>query len=497
MKHFIGIDMGTQSMKGLLFSPEGNIIAEASSEYSPAYPHPGWAECDPLLWIKALKEILANLKCQANINSSDVGAIAFACMDGSLLPVDKECMPLDECIIWLDNRTGHQHQQLQTMISDEEALPITGSVIFPFLDITKMMWFKQNKPDIYNQARYFLEVTPFFVGYLTGEPLSGYCGASITQMYDVMKKEWSQRLFNVADLDMGKMCKVRRGFDIAGNVRPHIAKELGLSTSTLVVVGGSDYSVAMLGSGLDAPGKLVDISGTCTAIATYLDKPVFDNKGIMYTHVSTNGDYWTLEQGSLVTGANLRWFRDVIARCEYDEMDAAAANVPPGTNGLLFLPYLQGKITPQPNANARGVFFGLTMNHDVSHMARAVYEGCTFSICDCIRRINELGVTPDVIISSGGGTKSKLWNQMKADVLGFPVQVMKSTNAAALGAGILAGVALGLFRTPESAINMYVKKGEYYEPNPEVKEKYDEAYSFYLECAKSFEDEFTHYKSIN
>lgn len=494
MKHFIGIDMGTQSMKGLLFSPDGIIIAEASSEYLPSYPYPGWAECDPSLWLGALREIIADLKRQANINSTDIGTIAFACIDGSLLPVDNDCMPIDNCIIWLDNRTGSQYQQLQSKISDKEALPITGSVIFPFLDITKMMWFKQNKPEIYNKARYFLEVTPFFVGYLTGEPVSAYCGASITQLYDVIKKEWSQRLFDVAGLDIGKMCRVSHGFDVAGNVRPRIAQELGLSPSTMVAVGGSDHSVAMLGSGLDAPGKVADISGTCTTVATYLEKPVFDDRGIMYTHISTFGNYWTLEQGSLVTGANLRWFKDVIARCEYSEMDTAAAAVPPGSNGLLFLPYLQGKVTPQPNANARGVFFGLTMNHDVSHMARAVYEGCTFSICDCVRRINELGISTDIIISSGGGTKSRLWNQMKADALGCPVQVMKATNAAAIGAGILAGVAQKLFPTPESAIGIYVQKGDYYEPNPDVKGYYDDAYSFYLECAESFEHEFNHYQ---
>lgn len=494
MKHYVGIDMGTQSMRGYLFNPEGVLTAEASSEYLPVYPQPGWAECDANLWLDALKTILARIKEQVRISAEDIGTIAFACIDASVVPVDENCNPIDNCIIWMDSRTGEQAQRLSGKISEEEALTISGSPITPFQDVTKLMWFKENKPEIYQKARWFCEATAFFVGYLTGTPVNGFCGASYTQLYDIQAKAWSEKIFQAAELDMGKMFDVRSGYEISGTVRPGRAEELGLSPRTQVVVGDSDHQIAMLGSGMAQPGQVMDISGTSTSVSTYITQPVYDPAGTMLTHISADGKYWTLENASLITGGNLRWYKDTIARCGYGEMDGAALSIAPGSDGLLFLPFLQGQITPAANSDARGVFFGLTMNHGIPHMTHAVYEANVFTIRDCVEVINRSVERPEVIIGTGGGTRSELCNQMKADCLGIPFQVMESENATGIGAGMLAGAAAGLFPTPEAAIDVYVKKGKLYQPDPAKKAAYDEAYDAYLACQSVCQGLFRRYQ---
>ena len=493
MKHFIGIDMGTQSMRGYLFDPEGTPVAEASSEYLPVYPQAGWAECDANLWLNALRVILARLKETGRIVAEDIGTIAFACIDASIVPVDENCNPIDNCMIWMDSRTGEQADRLRRRLSDEDALAISGSPVTPFQDATKLMWLKENRPEIYRRARWFCEATSFFVGYLTGTPVNGYCGASYTQLFDIRTKTWSEDIFQAAGLDMERMFEVRSAYEVAGTVRPDRAAELGLSPRTRVVVGDSDHQLAMLGSGMAQPGQVMDISGTSTSVSTYIGKPVYDPVGTMLTHISADGRYWTLENASLITGGNLRWYRDTLARCSYKEMDGAALSVAPGSDGLIFLPFLQGQITPTANSNARGVFLGLTMNHGIPHMTHAVYEANVFTIRDCVEVIQASVGRPEVLIGTGGGTRSELCNQMKADCLGIPFQVMETENATGIGAGMLAGAAEGLFSTPEAAIERYVRKGQLYQPDPTKKAAYDEAYDAYLDCQARCQSLFRRY----
>lgn len=494
MKHYIGIDMGTQSMRAYLFNPEGEQIADAACEYLPVYPKPGWAECDANLWLNALKSVLHKVKEIGQVGADDIGTIAFACIDASIVPVDENCNPIDNCIIWMDNRTGDQADALSKIISEKDALQISGSPITPFQDVTKVMWFKENKPEIYAKTSCFCEATSFFVGYLTGRPVNGYCGSSYTQLLDIRTKAWSEEIFDAAGLDINKTFDVASAFDIAGTVLSDRAEEFGLSTKTKVVVGDSDHEIAMLGCGLIRPGQVLDISGTSTSIATYTYEPVYDPAGTMLTHLSANGKYWTLENASLITGGNLRWYKDTIARCGYNEMDAAAIDIAPGSEGLTFLPFLQGQITPTANSSARGVFFGLTMNHDIPHMTHAVYEANVFTIRDCVEVINKSVGKPEMIIGTGGGTRSELCNQMKADCFGIPFQVMESENATGIGAGMLAGAAEGLFKDMDEATSRYVKKGKLYIPDPSRKAAYDEAYEAYLKCQQTCQDLFKRYE---
>ncbi|MGI6776760.1 MAG: xylulokinase [Acetivibrionales bacterium] len=493
MKHFIGVDLGTQSMKGLLLSPEGKIVAEAISEYMPDFPRPGWAENDTEQWMTALRDVIAELKEKAGITGDEIGAMAFATQNAAIVPIDRDGNALDKCINWLDRRSELQYAQLSEKISDQDALPIIGSALSSSYGVTKTMWFKQNKPDIYEKAYKFVEPSAFITAHLTGEPIVDYGNAAMTMMYDVVNREWSKKILDAAGLDIEKMCEVKKAWEIAGTIRPKIAGLLGLSSATILAVGGGDHHVGLVGSGLDVPGKVLDIAGTAEIVATYLSEPAFDETGVLGTRISTLGTYWTLEQGCIVSGGSIRWHRDTIARCSFDEMDAAAINIAPGSEGVLFLPYLQGAVTPKDIGYARGVFFGLTMNHGLPQMTHAVYEGCTFALRDCVERMDDMGFGSEMIIGSGGGTKSRLWTQMKADMTGKPIQIVKTANSTPLGAAMLAGVAQGNFKNIEEAVARLVEKGDVFEPDISKKSMYDEAYAFYRECVSSLDESFKLY----
>jgi xylulokinase len=486
MKHYVGIDLGTQSMKGILMSPDNRMLAEASSEYLPDYPRPGWAENDTGLWIDALKEILASLRAKAGIRPEDIGTLGIVAQNGGVVPVDRDGNALDRCVIWLDSRSEPQCRQLLERIGQEEARGIVGADLTSMLCISKIMWFQQNRPDIYHQAHKFLDITPFLVGYLTGNPVSDYGNASWSLLYDVVRQEWSPRMLDAAGIDPAKLCDVRSAYEVAGTVRPNRAAALGLSPSTAVMVGGSDLHAAMLGCGLVSPGKILDISGTGEMVITYVEKPIFDKTGILSTHLCLQPGYWSLEQGTMITGGSVRWFRDTVSHKSFAEMDDEAAAIPPGSDGLLFLPYLSGAATPRVIGHARGAFFGLSMSHNQAHLTRAVYEGCTFGVRDCVERMDELGCGADSVIACGGGAKSDLWCQMKADALGKPVQVVKSPHSTPLGAAILAGVTQGNFQSAGDAVSQLVELGRVYEPDPAQKPLYDEAYAFYKKCAEHF-----------
>lgn len=494
MKYFIGFDIGTQSSKGLLISPDGLVVAEATMDYLPIFPKPGWAEDDPANWIAAFRKIIAELKAKSGVKAKEIGAIGFASQCGGIVPVDEYGNALSKCIIWLDCRSEPQYKALSEKISDEEALYIVGSHLNASMCITKIMWVKENMPAVYEKAKAFLQPGEFMVSWLTGNMVGDFAHASMTMMYDVVNKKWSERMLEAAGIDIEKMYPIVAAADVAGTIKKALADELGLDANTKIVVGTGDEYAGFLGCGLAKPGKTMNISGTAEIVAAVSEKVVFDESGIIWTHLHPDPKYYGYEQGVLVSGGCLRWYKDTIARCSFEEIGAGAANVPVGSEGLLFLPYLQGAITPKANPSARGVFFGLTMNHSIDHMSRAVYEGVTFSFRDCIEVLDSMGgIAGDGVIVGGGGAKSSFWCQMKADMTGKSIQALKSKNPTAIGAAILAGVAQGNFSSLSEAADKMVELGRIYEPNLKLKAAYDEAYGFYRYCIESFEKPFSKY----
>lgn len=495
MKHFIGIDLGTQSMKGILLNPEGRLLSTKTASYYPDFPRANWCEHDAGAWEAALREIVPAMVAEAGIAPDDVGALGFASQCGGLVPVGRDGNPVRKAILWLDRRAEPQCDAIRSHISDDECLHLIGSSVTSTLRAPKILWMRENEPELYEKTAYFLEVGEYMVYRLTGALTSDYAHTSITALFDVGKKEWSPRMLDITGISTDTLGKVMAAADMAGTLLPDQAKALGLSERTAVVVGSGDQHAGSIGSGLVGPGQILNIMGTSEIVAGAFDHPVYDEAKLLKTHLHVDPALWQIEQGSLISGACVRWYVDNVARMGYDELNEGAAKIPAGSDGLVFFPALSGSNSPVINGYARGIFFGLTMSHTLPHMTRALYEGNSYAFRDNIERLKVLGMDDCRIIATGGGTRSPVWMQIKADLVGMPIQVVDNPEPTALGAAMLAGVALGNFKDFGQAANCLLKYGRVYEPDPSQKARYDEMYGLYRQLYFANEPVFDHYKN--
>lgn len=495
MKHFIGIDLGTQSMKGILLDPEGKLVSTKTASYYPDFPRANWCEQDTTAWETALRDIVQAMVREAGVAPDDVGALGFASQCGGLVPVGRDGRPVRKAILWLDRRAEPQCDAIRSKISDDECLHLIGSSVTSTLRAPKILWMRDNEPELYEKTAWFLEVGEYMVYYLTGALTSDYAHTSITALFDVGKKEWAPRMLDITGISPDQLGKVMAAADVAGTLLPEQARALGLSEHTAVVVGSGDQHAGSIGSGLVGPGQILNIMGTSEIVAGAFDHPVYDEAKLLKTHLHVDPALWQIEQGSLISGACVRWYVDNVARMGYDELNEGAAKIPAGSDGLVFFPALSGSNSPVINGYARGMFFGLTMSHTLPHMTRALYEGNSYAFRDNIERLKVLGMDDCRIIATGGGTRSAVWMQIKADLIGMPIQVVDNPEPTALGAAMLAGVAQGNFKDFGEAASCLLKYGRVYEPDPSQKAKYDEMYEMYRHLYFANEPVFDHYKN--
>ncbi|MFI3170494.1 MAG: xylulokinase [Faecalibacterium sp.] len=494
MKYTIGIDLGTQSSKGVLVSPTGEIVTQATVQYLPDYPQPNWAEQDTQVWVNAFKEIVRELMFKSAVPASEIGTIGFASQCGSMVPVDEHCEALDKCIIWLDRRSEEQCPAIRAKIPNSEACELVGAPISSGLRAPKIMWLRENKPEIYEKATAFLECGEFMVYHLTGAIVSDYSHASITGLYDVAKREWSQKMLDYTGIPIEKLPPIRPAAEIAGTIRHSIANEWGLSLDTKFVVGVGDQFGAAIGSGLVAPGDILNIMGTAEVIASISDHAVCDKSLVLRGHLHADPRYWQIEQGALISGAAVRWFRDNVSRVSFDDMNALAEQSPAGANGLVFFSGMSGATSPQPNDMARGIFFGMTLGTKLGDLTRAVYEGCACGFRDSIDALQAIGLGSGDIIAAGGGINSKIWMQIKADMSGKRIRTLAESDSTPVGAAMLACVAEGNFRDFAQCAEKMVSYGAEYEPNLANKAIYDDIYGFYRNLYYTSEPLFEHYR---
>ena len=481
MKYFLGIDLGTQSMKGILYDPDGNLVAHASQGYLPDFPKPNWCEQDVNAWIDALTNVISEVKIISGINAIDIGCIGLASQCGGIVPISSDGVPLHKSLLWLDRRAEEQCDVITHQIDPDEVYELVGAPISASLAAAKIAWFRERMPEIYDKAMTFLQPGEFMVYYLTGEIVTDYSHAGIYGLLDSTTLTWSKRMCDLFGIDMEKLPKIRPAADVAGTLKPEVAEQLGLDRTTKVVVGGADQSVASLGSGLITPGDILNVMGTAEIIAGASDHVDFDKIRLLRTHLHVIPGIWQIEQGALISGAAVRWYKDNLARCGFDEINAAAEKAPPGSNGLVFFSGLSGATSPLPHGYGRGIFFGLTMSHDFSHLSRSVFEGCAYGFRDSIESLEKMNMSSGEIIASGGGINSRIWMQIKADMVGKRIKTLKNSDSTPLGAAMLAGIAQGNFANYKEACDKFIEFGDSYEPNPANKQLYDDMYGFYRE----------------
>lgn len=490
MAYVIGCDIGTQSLKGILLDGEGAIVCEASAAYDPLFPHPNWAEQDSDLWLKATQEVIARLLAQSGVPPEDIGTLGFASQVDGVVAVNKQGAALRPAILWLDRRAEFQCERIGARISSEQIFSVTGLNLDSSHVAPKILWISDEEPERFAQTAAFLLPGSFMVYKLTNEQVVDYSNASSTMLYDVRTRTWSNEMLSACRLDAARLGRIAPADEVAGTLTTSAARELGLTIRTKVIAGCGDEHGACLGAGLVKPGLVCDIVGTAEPVAATSDKPVFDATRLVETHAHADSRLWLMENPGFVSGGSIRWYTDVIARMPYDEMTALASGVPPGSEGVVFLPCLSGAMTPVWNGNARGVFYGLSMMHRQEHLTKAVLEGCAYGFRDIVSTFDKIGLSCDEVRVVGGGSRNPLWNQIKADATGRVLRTLKNPEAAAIGAVMLAGVAEGTFSSLDEAAIRLVEFGDTYEPNQQLKSQYDESYLMYRKLFATLEPLF-------
>jgi xylulokinase len=478
--YVIGIDVGSQSVKGVLLDPEGQVCATGSHALSMSHPRPGWAEQDPRDWIVAITAVIAQTLAVARLRGDEVGVLALACQVDGVVPLSDLGEPLRSAIIWADRRADAEADALAKAIGPDQLFEITGLIPDSSHSGPKIMWLREHEPDIFAAAAAFPPCAGFLVRFLTGELVLDHANASSSLLYDLHSRQWSDQALDASGLQSAQLGRILGAGDSAGRLSDHAAAATGLSTSCVVLVGTGDEHAASLGSGAIKPGIVTDVTGTAEPVTVASRELVFDREGLLETHAHAINDCYLIENPGFVSGGGTRWLADNVLHVSHAAVFTLADTAPPGSDGVLFLPALSGAMTPRWNSRMRGVFAGLAMPHTSAHLARAVLEGCAYALRDITERFNALGLGDDEIRVVGGGASSDTWMQIKADVTGRPVYRVLVKEATALGAALLAGVSAGTFEDLDDAVAKTVALAdEPFEANPRRAALYDDAYARY------------------
>jgi len=494
MDYILALDLGTTALKIMLFGTDGTAYAKSSKEYKLMTPTPLEVELPVETYWSSFKEGLADVLAASRAKPSEIKTVGISAQGETLVAIGKDGNPLMNAIVWLDNRAQDEAEELSEHFDfgSEETWSVTGQVkSLPIWPASKILWLRRNAPDIFRKTAKFLLLEDYFIYRMTG---SFVCEGSLictTAYWDFQKKIWWPEMLKYMGINEDSLPEIRESGEIVGTIKPEVASELGLSPETIITTGALDQACGAIGVGNIKPGIISVNTGAALAICATVDKPFFDPEGNLPLHYHAMPDTYfahTCTMGGMV----LRWFRDGFCQPEmtagtlsgidaYDIMSKEAAQVAPGCDGLVMLPHLQGAWAPEFNPKAKGVFYGITLHHTRPYFIRAIMEAIAYAIRNSISVLEEKGIRACEVRSLGGGSRSKVWGQIKADVIKQPVFTMKNEEAGCLGAAMLAGVATGTYRDVEHAVDKMVSIKAKLEPNPDNAEVYDKAFIKYID----------------
>jgi xylulokinase len=480
MGHIIGIDVGSQSVKGILCAPDGQPMRTAAHPCAMVHPASGWSDQDPGEWRRGMAAVVRDLLRTGGLARADVSHVGVACQVDGVVALDAALLPLRPAIIWLDRRATVQADRLLTSMDANAIFRISGLNVDASHMAPKMMWIRDAEPEIFERTHLLASVAAQLLGWLTGCAVQDHANASSSLLYDVVQRDWSPPLLDAAGIDVALLPPIAASHAVIGQLTAAAADELGLTTTCAVVTGTGDDHGACLGAGVVGPGLIADVTGTAEPVAAVASNPVFDAEHLVETHAHAVDGSLLVENPGFVSGGSTLWLGQLFqAAAQGDVFDWAAA-APAGADGVLFLPALSGSTAPRWNGRMRGAFSGLSMNHDRGHLARATLEGCVYALRDIVDRLAAMGLGAHEIRVVGGGGRSPLWMQMKADVTGRTVRSVLNPEPTALGAAMLAGIGAGVFRDAQEAADRVVHLStESHAPDPAVAEVYEDAYARY------------------
>src|SRR5436309_4888093 len=491
--YVIGCDVGSQGTNSALYGADGSLVASAYDAYDVSFPHPGWAEQDPRLWTRALQITIRRLLERVPEGPSAVKGLSFGSQLDGMVVCDAKGEPLRPAMIWMDRRAEAQAAALAERLSPAAFYHQVGANLDSSHAVFKALWVRDEQPELFRQAQALMPPGSYVLREATGVLAVDYSNASSLALLDPRSRTWSRPILEAAGIDPAMLPELAPGTRPAGPVTRAFAEATGLAADTVGVVGCSDEMAATLGAGVFQPGEVWDVVGPAEPVCAVSTRPREDTSMLVECHPHADPSSWLLENPGFVSGGNLRWWRDQLCPVErdaeargqgdaYDLLTQPALDVPPGAEGLIFLPCMQGAMAPEWNGSARGVFYGLTLAHSKAHMTRALLEGSAFALRDILEAMRAAGLEVRRLTIVGGGAKGALWRQIKADVTGLPVRVPTSVETTATGAAILAAVGAGLHNSVAEAAQAFVRyrPGEH-APDPQRREIYDGAYARYRE----------------
>lgn len=507
MVYLLGIDIGTSGTKTVLFDESGAMAASSTYEYPMFQPNIGWAEQDPEDWWKAACYTIKDVLKKSGVDPKNIKGVGLSGqMHGAVL-LDGEGNVLRRAIIWCDQRTEQECGQITALIGRERLVQITANPALTGFTASKIMWVRNNEPDLFKKVRKILLPKDYIRFRLTGEYATEVSDASGMQLMDISKRTWSGEVLDKLGIERSQLGGMYESQEISGKVSHSGAGLTGLLEGTPVVGGAGDQAAGAVGNGIVKPGVVSSTIGTSGVVFAYSDKISIDPEGRVHTFCHAVPNTWHVMGVTQAAGLSLKWFRDNFCIEEkrvaelmdvdpYILMDKEAEKVEPGCNGLIYLPYLMGERSPHLDAAAKGVFFGLSAMHEKPDMLRAVMEGVVYSLKDCLEIIKGMGVEISEVRASGGGGKSPFWRQMQADVFGTGVTTINSSEGPALGAALLAGVGTGVYASVAEACDRVIKVKSRQEPVKELGEVYGKYYKIYGRLYNSLKQDYRELAAI-
>ena len=473
MAHLLGIDVGTGGTRALVIDDHGRIVASATSDHVPfASPRTGWAEQDPRDWWRAASEAVGAVLARPGISAGGITAIGFSGqMHGSSL-LDGAGEVVRPALLWCDQRTDAECRAITEQIGQSRLIELTLNPALTGFTLPKLLWVRTHEPELWSRVRSVLLPKDYVRYRLTGDKATDVADASGTLLFDVGRRRWSETMLKEMRLDPALMPRAYESPEVTGHVSPEGARATGLKAGTPVVAGGGDQAAGAVGMGIVRPGAVSATIGTSGVVFAATDRPALDPGGRVHTFCHAVPGRWHVMGVTQGAGLSLRWFRDTFGagpddgRDPYDRMTEEAARVPPGSDGVLWAPYLMGERTPHLDPHARAALVGLAASHTRGHVVRAVLEGVAFSLKDSFTIFEEMKVPLSLVRLGGGGARSALWRQIQADIYGYPVEIVEAEEGAAYGAALLAGVGGRVWTTVESACDAVVRVAVHLAPVP-------------------------------
>jgi len=492
-KYILAHDLGTSGNKASLFSVSGEMIGSSISAYSTRYFNEKWAEQDPEDWWEAVCTSTKKLIKQLDIAPEDIQVVSFSGQMMGCLCVDKNGVPLKDSIIWADQRAQEQVEDLEKHLTQEEFYRIVGHRNTASYGIQKLMWIRDNEPDIYEKTYKVLNAKDYIVFKLTNTFYTDYSDGNSMGCFDLENLQWSDKIIESSGIDAAKLPELKPSTFVAGNVTEEAAKAMGLTTFTKVVIGAGDGVTANIGAGSISEGKTYCSLGTSAWITTTTKKPIFDPEMRIVTWAHAIPGYYAPNGTMQYAGGAFNWMKETICTSEeaagklvgksiYDMINDQIAEAPAGSNGLLFLPYLLGERAPRWDSSSKGTYLGITSETTREEMLRSVVEGVTFNLA-IILDVLQQHINIEEMIVIGGGAKSEIWRQIMADVFGVSIEVpVLLDEAGSMGAAIIGGVGIGLYENFE-VVEKFITINKKQQSNPanfevyeDAKQRYDDFY---------------------